>query len=279
MRGLFLRCPTGVLSARWCGKECVWGCWGCLGRLWAVSLALRGRHPMSVWAAEQSGRVRAAGPCAPLFSELQPAHRAPAVQLLARAFRDSPLECRVIEGDAERRMRCNVYGMRALLLSATGTAHVLGAFPGGTSASPAAVLIATAPNRYPIPMPGFWQQLRCLFGQGLRVARRWAAVYQELEAVHPREPHWYLSLLGVDPRLQRKGYGSALLDHWLQRADRDTWPSYLETDRPENVAFYRRFGFSVTTEVQVLGIPVWCMARRSPNDENYGHGSDASRGR
>jgi hypothetical protein len=28
---------------------------------------------------------------------------------------------------------------------------------------------------------------------------------------------------------------------------------YLETDRPENVAFYQRFGFEVTHEMPVLG--------------------------
>lgn len=202
------------------------------------------------------------------FTDLQPRHREPAVHLLARAFRDSPLERSVAEGNAERRLRGNVYGKRALLKSAAGAAHILGAFQGRAAAQPVAVLLAAAPHRYPFPMPGFWQQVSCLFGQGVRVARRWAEVYQALEAVHLREPHWYLSLLGVDPRSQGKGHGSRLLAFWLERVDRESWPSYLETDRPENLPFYERAGFGVTTEVEVLGVRVWCMARRSLNDEN-----------
>ena len=38
--------------------------------------------------------------------------------------------------------------------------------------------------------------------------------------------------------------------------------AYLETDKPENVSFYQRFGFEVTEEAQVLGIPNWFMLRR-----------------
>jgi hypothetical protein len=38
-------------------------------------------------------------------------------------------------------------------------------------------------------------------------------------------------------------------------------PSYLETDREENVSFYSRAGFAVHEELQVLGARVWCMRR------------------
>jgi hypothetical protein len=37
--------------------------------------------------------------------------------------------------------------------------------------------------------------------------------------------------------------------------------SYLETDRPENVRFYRKFGFIVAAESAVMGVPNWFMSR------------------
>ena len=36
---------------------------------------------------------------------------------------------------------------------------------------------------------------------------------------------------------------------------------YLETDRPENVAFYRRFGFEIRDEILVLGVRNYLMWR------------------
>jgi hypothetical protein len=37
--------------------------------------------------------------------------------------------------------------------------------------------------------------------------------------------------------------------------------SYLETDRYKNVRFYRKFGFDVIAEAEVLGVPTWFMSR------------------
>jgi len=40
--------------------------------------------------------------------------------------------------------------------------------------------------------------------------------------------------------------------------------AYLETDKPENVRFYERFGFAVVAEEQVSGVPDWYMHRPAP---------------
>jgi hypothetical protein len=39
--------------------------------------------------------------------------------------------------------------------------------------------------------------------------------------------------------------------------------AWLETDKPENVVFYRRHGFDVAVEERRLGFPIWFM-RRTP---------------
>ncbi len=79
---------------------------------------------------------------------------------------------------------------------------------------------------------------------------------------HPREPHWYLALLGVDPRFQRQGVGHALVEPVLERCDAEGQPAYLETQKEENLAFYARFGFEVTKCVELDGAPpIWLMWR------------------
>jgi ribosomal protein S18 acetylase RimI-like enzyme len=105
--------------------------------------------------------------------------------------------------------------------------------------------------------------LRIWVGQGQRVAERWAQVYRRLAEAHPGEPHWYLSVLGVDPAHQGRGLGRSLLQGWLESVDRVAAASYLETDRERNLDFYRRAGFDVRAEIRVLGIDVWCMWRPS----------------
>ncbi|MEI7622935.1 MAG: GNAT family N-acetyltransferase [Actinomycetes bacterium] len=88
------------------------------------------------------------------------------------------------------------------------------------------------------------------------------ALLDEVEKQHPTEPHWYLALLGVDPSRQGHGLGRALLDPILARCDEQIEPAYLETQKPENLPFYERFGFRILNEVSVPGSPpVWLMWR------------------
>ena len=48
-----------------------------------------------------------------------------------------------------------------------------------------------------------------------------AQLMQQMASYHPKEPHWYLPLLGVDPAHQDKGVGGALLRHVTDNCDRD----------------------------------------------------------
>jgi ribosomal protein S18 acetylase RimI-like enzyme len=184
--------------------------------------------------------------------------RPAAAGVLARAFRDSPLNVAVIGSDPQRRLRANLHGAEALLPVAMAEGLVLAAREGGATRG---LLVATRPFGWPLPAPSLRAHLRRVCGQGLRVARRWGQVFEALARVHPREPHWYLATLGVDPLAQRGGVGSALLAHWLDAVDADATPAWLETDRQANIGFYRRAGFEVARRTEVLGTSVWCMGR------------------
>ena len=90
------------------------------------------------------------------------------------------------------------------------------------------------------------------------------ALFEQMEAFHPREPHWYLPLIGVDPAHQGRGYGARLMNHALQECDRSRMPAYLESSNPKNVPFYTSFGFEVMGEIQSGTSPVmYPMLRRA----------------
>src|SRR5918992_3936914 len=78
-----------------------------------------------------------------------------------------------------------------------------------------------------------------------------SGVFEKMNSFHPKEPHWYLPLLGVDPFLQGNGIGSALLRHALVVCDRDNKHAFLESTNRRNVPLYERHGFKVLGEIQV----------------------------
>lgn len=108
-------------------------------------------------------------------------------------------------------------------------------------------------------MPGF------LRGFGRRIPYGQRLVTASV-AVHPSEPHWHLSMVGVAPSAQGQGVGAALLRRGLAVCDAEHLPSYLESTKLENVALYAHFGFErVGTLPLPDGAPVmttmWRTAR------------------
>jgi len=79
----------------------------------------------------------------------------------------------------------------------------------------------------------------------------------------PDERHVHVGPVGVEPGSQGLGVGGAMLAAVGERLDRDGEVGWLETDKPENVAFYRRHRFDVAVEDRRLGFPIWFM-RRAP---------------
>ena len=63
------------------------------------------------------------------------------------------------------------------------------------------------------------------------------------------ERHWHVGPVSVEPGLQGAGIGGQLLTTLCSRMDADGEVAWLETDKPENVVFYRRHGFDVVEEV------------------------------
>jgi ribosomal protein S18 acetylase RimI-like enzyme len=203
---------------------------------------------------------------------LDEARESAAGALLALAFRDNPINRAVIGPDRHHRLVVNTYGMATSLVATRRYSFrrvVLaesGSLRGSRSTEVSGALIALDPGGYPAAAPPLATQLRCLWGQGVRVLRRWTRLYRMLDACHPKEPHCYLSLIAIHPALQRNGIGRALLQAWLRDVDARAMASYLETDRCELLGFYQAAGFCVEHELEAFGTPIWCMSRPAMND-------------
>jgi GNAT superfamily N-acetyltransferase len=124
------------------------------------------------------------------------------------------------------------------------------------------------PDGYPLPAMAQLRQAGAAFWA---LAARPAAIVSgskyllAIDQAHPREPLWYLEMLVVEPSAQRGGVGGALQDHVYRLADQEQVPSYLETQKAENLGYYRRFGYEQVQELHPVkkGPPLWTM-RREP---------------
>ena len=121
----------------------------------------------------------------------------------------------------------------------------------------------TPPGRVELSLVEQLREAASLFpGLGIGGLRRGSQMSAAMKAQHPTEPHYYLDTLSIDPPHQRRGYGSALIAPMLERADAEGMPAYLETQRRDNIPFYRRFGFEETGEIRLSGGPsLWAMWR------------------
>jgi ribosomal protein S18 acetylase RimI-like enzyme len=82
-----------------------------------------------------------------------------------------------------------------------------------------------------------------------------ATVFERTEHYRPAEPHWYLSLIGVEALHRNKGCGAALLQNGLRRCDREHLPAYLWSSNPLNISLYKRHGFEISGTIQVGSSP------------------------
>jgi ribosomal protein S18 acetylase RimI-like enzyme len=177
-----------------------------------------------------------------------PADRPVAAEVLGRAFQTEPVYEWLMPQPARRRRRLPV------LLRANLTHLHRG--PGSFDVATVDGRIVGA-STWDGPMhrrTGRLRRTRAWPGRAWSVGGRvdrLTRVSRALAAVRPAEPYWYLDHLGADPDMPRCGAGSALLAAGLARADADRVGTYLEC-KAGNVDYYRRFGFEVRDEVQIV---------------------------
>lgn len=187
-------------------------------------------------AQESAGVRRASGSDVPMLA-----------RALARAFHDDPVFTWVLRGDRGRATMLE-RGFE-LFLRRVWMEHE------ETYTTPAIAGVAVWEP------PGEWQlsagRQMLLMPAMLGVFRRRlpgvVRALVKLEAGHPRELHYYLPFIGVDPVWQGRGVGGALLAPVLRRCDEERVPAFLEASTARNRALYERHGFAVTEEFKLGG--------------------------
>jgi GNAT superfamily N-acetyltransferase len=111
---------------------------------------------------------------------------------------------------------------------------------------------------------GTLEQLRLLPAAIALFGRRLPRVLRAVGggSKRPKERHYYLPFMGVEPASQGKGIGAALLRPVLERCDQERVGAYLEATTPRNRALYERNDFEVIDETRLPdGPPLWLMWR------------------
>jgi GNAT superfamily N-acetyltransferase len=182
------------------------------------------------------------------------AHLDPTVSVLADAFVTNPLH---VSAFGPQRLDQNRLffriGLRHMFIGQGFNALVDGEVRGYVhfNASPYCL---PAPEEIPVAAATLLKPL----GDAIPKVVKWFGRWCHLD---PDEPHVHLGPIGVSPDMRRKGIGAALMNRYIEHLQQEKAAGYLETDRPENVEFYKKFGFVVQREEELIGTPTWYMWR------------------
>src|SRR5262249_14777745 len=189
--------------------------------------------------------------------------------LLSRAMCDNPIDVCAFGGEAPHRRRSLERFYTAVLHGLYRRGQIFGGF---REAEMIAICAFAPPGRCQATLA---EKVRILpsvvlanqIGTVGRIVQ-WVSAWSRRD---PSEPHWQLGPVAVEPGGQGQGVGRTLMADSCTRMDECAGLAYLETDKPENVRFYRRFGFSVVAEADVLGVRNWFMSRvRADTSQSVG---------
>jgi GNAT superfamily N-acetyltransferase len=196
---------------------------------------------------------------------LFPSQYAEAAAALGRAFVDDPLLLAIVGPATEPQNRARL--MTAIFENVLRDHRVHGQPVWGALADDQVVAAAVVEHvlrpqsALSIAFGGLSGLPALLRAIGWSGVMRGLSVLDTLTRNRPPEPHLYLNILGVEPRMQRRHFGGAILDYLHeQAAARSSLAGvYLETATEANVTYYTRFGYRVIGEIYPLGVRMWRM--------------------
>jgi ribosomal protein S18 acetylase RimI-like enzyme len=195
---------------------------------------------------------------------LFPEQHAEAATMLGRAFINDPVMWAILpdvmEPAARARRIAQLFTVMMQINRRLGQ-PVLGVVDHDAVVGAAVIEGAHAPSMSETVLAGLRQTPQMIRAVGLGGTNRALRLADTLYKNRPKEPHLYLSLLGVDPDYQRRHFGIALLDHLrgLAAVRSNLTGVYLETATEANVPYYSRAGYEVLGELFPLGVRMWRM--------------------
>jgi GNAT superfamily N-acetyltransferase len=187
-----------------------------------------------------------------------PAEVPPLAGVLARAFAADPMVVEPMAGgddlpariEAMFRLVDTEFAREGWVWTDGGGRGVMVLWPPDAAPREAELTAAMGPRLAPLLADG-----------GIRYQAMWSWIEEHV----PREPHWMLDQLAVDPAAQGQGLGRAFLELAIASAEVDGAPVLLETGNERNLALYARFGFRVFAHGDApLGGPRIWFLRRDP---------------
>lgn len=180
-----------------------------------------------------------------------------AIAVVARAMSTSPMSTAVIRGDQAKRVRYLTMFFTRLYRVARDQRPLVARLDGRVIASTNDLVGGACRFSVSERLSAVPDLLRSAPAVTFRTLR-WLNDWEQRD---PDSPHAHYGPFGVEPALQGRGVGSLVMAEYTRRLDAAGEDSYLETDKPENVALYSRFGFEVIDEAEVLGAANWFMWR------------------
>ena len=193
---------------------------------------------------------------------MKPEMKKRAAHVLAAAFYDYP-SLSFYFPDPKSRMRRLAWYMGKVLNCAMAYGDAL------VTQDMSGVLFALPPGHTRLSQGEFIRHgfLPLPFVMGLRCYLRSEECEKFVAGTHDKllngRKHYYLWGLAADPKKQRTGAGTALLQSLIAKADAENMPIYLETHKEQNVAYYERNGFALIHKdtIPVHGLEFFCMLR------------------
>jgi hypothetical protein len=101
-------------------------------------------------------------------------------------------------------------------------------------------------------LKSIWLDVKLIFN-AIGVKRVKTALYREtrIKEKQQKQAMTYLWFICVDPAEQHKGIGSKLLNEVITFSDEKGLPVYLETSVPQNLPWYKRFGFTIYDQLEL----------------------------
>ena len=178
----------------------------------------------------------------------------PIVSVLADAFVTNPLHISAFgPGRMDQNRLFFRIGLRHMFSGQAFIAMVNGKMAGYIHFNPAPHCLPT-PQEIPKVAATILKPLDEAIPRVIKWFTRWCHL-------DPDEPHVHLGPIGVSPDMQGHGVGTTLMRRYVEYLKQERAAGYLETDRPENVEFYKKFGLIVQREEALIGTRTWYMWR------------------